>query len=180
MAFEQVKEEVLKLRDSLVNFSLSKIEQLMGIHSYNILLFGRIGAGKSSFASTVHRAGTGVFNPNFAYVDFSYKSCTKELNKLELYNCSPIRLWDTFGIDDTNYDDYVLENILDGRVKDLYQPGGGISKKEAKLGDCVHTVIIVVDVQMFPEEEELEKIRQKVNRIKDRSKEILIYNGYVT
>lgn len=90
----------------------------MGVHNYNILLFGRIGAGKSSWASTINRSVTGVFNPNFAYVDFSYKSCTQELNKLELFDCSPIKLWDTYGLDDKNYDDSILENILDGKIKD--------------------------------------------------------------
>jgi len=168
MPFEQAKQEVEKMKEAMTSLTISNVEKLMGIHAYNILLFGRIGAGKSSFASTVHRAGTGQFNPNFAYVDFSYKSCTKELNKLELFNCSPIRLWDTFGIDDTNYEDHVLENILDGRVKDLFKPGDVIPKKEVKLGDCVHTVIIVFDVQMFADEEDVEKIRKKVNKIKEK------------
>ncbi len=165
MSFDQVRGEIDKMKEAVTSLTISNVEKLMGVHAYNLLLFGRIGAGKSSFASTVHRAGTGQFNPNFAYVDFSHKSCTKELNKLELFNCSPIRLWDTFGIDDTNYEDYVLENILEGRVKDLYKPGDVIAKKEVKIADAVHTVIIVFDVQMFADEEDLEKIRHKVNKI---------------
>jgi len=90
------------------------------------------------------------------------------LNKLELFDCSPIKLWDTYGLDDKNYDNSILENILDGKVKDLFKPGESVSNKTGRLNDMVHAVLIVVDIQIFPDEDELEKLRRKVDKIKQK------------
>jgi len=160
--------ELETIRNYVLSLSVSEVEKLMGIYSYNILLFGRIGAGKSSFASTLNRAVTGSFDPNFAFVDFTYKPCTKEINKVDLFNCSPIKIWDTFGLDDENYDHQILENILDGKTTDRFQPGNHFLSYEQRLGEFAHTVVLVADVQIFAEQDELENLRKKVNIIKQK------------
>jgi len=150
------------------------------VPTLNLLMFGVMGAGKSSFINSVV---TSLHSEMLliAPVGGQDDQFTKELKQFLLSeikavkNCQ-IAIWDTWGVDDTNYQCDFLLKLLSGEIPNGFKmekvhvtPGNtpSVEQKEEK-GERMHGVFLFVPLGILEDQE-------KTNRVK----EILKHTNYM-
>ena len=153
------------------------------VPKFNILLFGGVGAGKSSMFSTIdsisqgrtsRRAQTGQGSGSLTLDLSKYKLAqpgTKERVKWEL--------WDSMGWGTDDYKKGELGFILDGNLPNNCRLGHDVSTKiqgfkaHPSLEDRVHCVILVVPCHAATDDTYLTRLREMRQIARDRSKHCL-------
>lgn len=147
---------------------LLKRVKALGIENLNILVLGGIGAGKSSFISTLQSIIKGKYDSQFALAGASDKTFTTKFQKLSFEGVPQVKILETFGIQKNNYE-HILKPLLDGTLPE----GQGESKDPlpdygpATLQSRVHAVIFVMDANIKGEfyKERLDDITKIFNKI---------------
>jgi len=147
--------------DSIRTFRLPPYIISNGVTQINILLTGFIRQGKSCFYNSINS----LYNGRFYRLQITYsdmRSVTKKLKKATIACGENIRIWDTFGLDDsyteggdiTNLHDDEIVKMLSGAIKDKC-PNKPLDQQKIEdkwltesttLNDRVHAVAIVISM----------------------------------
>jgi len=118
----------------------------------NILLIGKVGAGKSAYLNTLlssvrgERDETHISSSNYS----SGASITTELTKQSLGGSAPVHIWDTWGWDDNAYTHGEFTFMLQGNLKSGWKMSDLVSDENPnynatpKLEDKVHVLVILI------------------------------------
>ena len=146
------------------------VSEGLRVKNLNILLWGGVGAGKSSTISTVDSLCQGRIS-RIAPHGEATGSFTSNLNKYKFTNPDtkgPVRwqLWDSMGWGASDYKKGELGYILDGHLPDSCRLDQGISIKTAgyktapSIEDQVHCVCMVVPCDAATDESYMERLRE--------------------
>jgi len=94
------------------------LRNLLKVNPMEILIFGSVGAGKSSFINRVCAALNPGVVCEMAPTSDAHKPCTKHFTRYNI--TSKIVIWDTFGLTKDNYSAEELQNIFSGMYYDDY------------------------------------------------------------
>nr|XP_022296599.1 interferon-induced protein 44-like isoform X2 [Crassostrea virginica] len=156
------------------------------INFVNITMFGKTGAGKSSFLNTVV---TALMNTNTICRDYNSapgatgesKTKTFQLEKLTVEDKKdiPIRLYDCPGISNDEHDTMdldVLEAVINGHIKgdskfnpeEIRNKNGESYRANPSLKNEMHCIVFVINARtnlQDPDDETLKKIKALQQRI---------------
>ncbi|XP_020912952.1 interferon-induced protein 44-like isoform X2 [Exaiptasia diaphana] len=130
------------------------------VQTFNIILTGQIGAGKSCFYNSINSALSGCIRPFTAASGKTGQSFTKEFNMYPFRHNPNIRIGDIMGMD-VNGSDVDIRNILkvvDGHVLNGYQFHSGEEFKSTdnpkyipcpSLAERPHCVGLVINAHDF-------------------------------
>ena len=146
----------------------------------NILLFGGVGAGKSSIVCSVDSLCKGRGSEK-AQQGQGTGSLTRQLRKYTFQNSDTRnkvawQLWDTMGWGVNDYKRKELEYILDGNLPDKCELDKDIShrmpgfKLDPTIKDKVHCVCFVVPCQSASDESYMARLQELRNVVRSRSK----------
>ena len=146
--------------------------------SLNILLFGIQGAGKSSFMNSILTS----LLPDYceaANIGGSTSHVTQNIrcfpipqNVAELGNCR-INLWDTWGVDESNYRYEFLSEILQGKIPNGYEMmvanhGNNVVTPSPPMSNVhrrIHGVFMFVPIGVLESSPMCERIRNLIEEI---------------
>lgn len=113
------------------------------VNKINILMFGYMGAGKSSFINTAETAvGERFLKKQYAIPSAS--SVTLKLCKVPLTDT--IYLWDVWGYENKDSFSEVFSLLMMGMLPDGHEHGRGMPMQlKSSLEERVHAVILVID-----------------------------------
>ncbi|KAL0025651.1 hypothetical protein WJX77_001097 [Trebouxia sp. C0004] len=159
-------EDGRKLQDKVLSFDPRA--KRLPVDSINILLCGGVGAGKSSFVSTIdslcegrtsrlapHGTGTGSLTRNLRKYTFTDPATDQLVHW---------KLWDSMGWGANDYKQGELNYILDGNLPDGCDLDRAISaqtpgfRAQPTLGDRVHSVCMVVPCDSATDESYMKRL----------------------
>ena len=146
--------------------------------SLNILLFGIAGAGKSSFMNSILTSllpdycEVAAVGGNEHHVTKNIRCFPISRNVQGLGNCC-INLWDTWGVDDTNYRHEFLSEILKGNVPAGFQMKESTNGRNlpAAMGSSltrrIHAVFLFVPIGILEDNAMCQKMSSLLEEILD-------------
>eukprot|EP00741_Cyanophora_paradoxa_P017282 tig00020961_g16692.t1 len=137
----------------------------LGVEVYNVLLFGGVGAGKSSWLNALDSAFLGRVSM-LANVGSGAASITTPLTKRELEGTN-VCLWDTMGWTEETYTKDEFENIIRGHVPDGFDlrtpmtlsTEGLVRDRAPTLAERVHVVAFIVPAESLTSRRYLDRLR---------------------
>jgi hypothetical protein len=144
--------------------SINKIAKEQEVEAINILIFGRRGAGKTSFLQSLVWALTGDNTKRSYKIGSQPNVVTEELELFQLEALGKyIRFWDMFGIEGPNYEE-VLPFMMRGQVLHGVKNGLRPSKiLPESLGRAIHSVIFLLDPATMNEEREINRVKRTID-----------------
>jgi len=139
----------------------------LGVNHVNILLVGRIGAGKSSLICTIHSVFEGTTNITIAPFGPSSTSFTQIFRKIPSKFNSHIWFYDIYGMEGDNLKN-VLEPLLMGRLREGHKKGDPVNGDldPPSLLEQVHVVMLVVEQQTLSQDSEVDNLLKLLNQIR--------------
>ncbi|KAI9138880.1 hypothetical protein BKA69DRAFT_1127004 [Paraphysoderma sedebokerense] len=119
------------------------------VNQVNVLVFGGVGAGKSSFFNTIDTALQGRLTQR-AMVGTGTGSLTTELSKYVCPGIPRLVLWDTKGWDKNSYEQGELNYILDGNIPDFFDLSRPITysvpgfNQKPTILDRIHVMLLLI------------------------------------
>ncbi|CAC5374209.1 unnamed protein product [Mytilus coruscus] len=144
----------------------------------NVLLLGPVGSGKSSFFNTLNSIFRGRLSIQ-ARAGSSDSSLTKSFNVYSIIlNQRPLRfrICDCRGFEDAHeIDQYDIEAILDGNIKDNYtfadksriRKESPFYRQDPKMHDRIHSVAIVVDGNNDPDYPMTDRVQEQMKKTQE-------------
>jgi len=159
--------EVFGLIPNILNYSPPEYEYLGNIPHINIFIFGHMGAGKSCLISTLYSALSDKVRMVAVSRPVSGKSLTSEFFTRPITN--KIRVSDTWGWSNTNYDNREFEYILKGRLKHGYNYTGQniemfLRAEKVNTQHEIHCIIFLIPLKSWNNEEYLLKLTQFIEK----------------
>jgi len=160
------REQYIKNKRAFLNFiKPSDDANSLQVLNYNILLFGPMGAGKSTLINTFFTSLDGTKFANRSQISANTQETgTKQLIKITL-GSSCIKLWDIYGWNDKNYaDEFVplLQGLLDHGWKErspIILSGKGKNVGESTESTKVQAAIMLCPVDTITNSTELKKFK---------------------
>lgn len=147
------------LRNKIKNFKIPDAGNYGNVSKVNLMLFGNMGAGKSSFLNSSMSALSESYIQRAAVGSSGNNHTTTTITKNRLIEENPyIYIWDTFGWSaegKCNYQNIFLK-ILDGQVNNKFnmkECKENSFNSNAQFEDRVHAIIIPVEVSVATEDE---------------------------
>jgi len=166
----KLSEKVVSLADHLDKYEIPSLWKSQGVRSYNILLMGRMGNGKSSYLNTANSSLKGGWQQiNVAKNDI--KTVTLNIGKFAVNQRKTLQIWDTYGWSESNYTKE-FDFLLGGNLRDGYKEGAEITSDfynpSPAVGDRVHSVIIVCTASSVNTISEMERLSSFFQRITEK------------
>jgi len=163
---KKITERYDPLLAELRAFSLDDRVCSLGLNHVNILLIGRVGAGKSSLICTIHSIFEGAPNVTIAPFGASSTSFTPKFRKIPSKFNPHIWFLDIFGMDGNNLEG-ILDPLLTGRLKEGHKKGDPVTDLDPpSLAEQVHVVILVVEQQTLSQDSEVNCLLQLLTQIR--------------
>jgi GTPase SAR1 family protein len=142
---------------------INQIAKEQEVDAINILIFGRRGAGKSSFIQSLLWALTGEKSKREYHVASQPHVVTQELLQYQMEACGKhVTFWDMFGIEGPNYEE-VLPFMMRGQVLTGVKNGVRPSKiLPESLGRSIHSIIFLLDPTTLNEEREISRVKRTI------------------
>eukprot|EP00742_Colponemidia_sp_Colp-10_P006778 GILJ01007264.1.p1 GENE.GILJ01007264.1~~GILJ01007264.1.p1 ORF type:complete len:543 (-),score=65.73 GILJ01007264.1:598-2226(-) len=134
-----------------------------GITDINVLMFGGVGAGKSSFINSMCSLFEGeIIQP--ARAEALSTSVTRRLMSYQVEIGRTINFWDSMGWDDSSYMKGELNYILDGNLKEGTNLNDVITDRHPGFrhnppwAKRIHTVLFFVPADMVSDQEYIKRL----------------------
>jgi len=148
------------------------------VRAFNTLVFGVIGAGKSSWINSIVTALSHQVENQLASVGGTSGHVTTQLVRYRLYNIPdvpevPLNLWDSWGVTLSNYDEEFIGALLKGDVPSGFKIASTYSPRDNTVNNAtdyplsreMHAVVIVVPQAITEDSDMLQKMQKVVQQM---------------